>query len=126
VNVINRSARLRSPSRQFSLALAAFLALGCAAGAEADPTQFDAGAGVVAWRVHGDGFLSWGQRRLPVDAAILELRLQTRAMPSEALLQLVVDVRPDPVEGQEVQVVQEVERLWLELEIMGVKQVRMM
>lgn len=102
------------------------VALGCAASAEADPTRFDASAGNVVWRVHGDGFLRWDRRRLPMDAAILELRLQTRAMAAESLLQLVVEVYPEPVAGCEASAVEDVERLLRELQIMGVRQVRLL
>jgi hypothetical protein len=114
------------PQGKAWLAAACLFAAGCAATADADPTRFDSSAGSLEWRVHGDGFLQWDQRRMPVDAAILQLRLQTRAMAPEAVLQLVVQVSPAPVAGYEDAAAEEVQRLLRELQIMGVRQVRLM
>jgi len=92
-------------------------------------TVFDASAGAVTVTVLGDGFVRAGERRVPLEAFVLELRQQTRAMAAEELLRLVVHVLATPqVAGSPAaQAAQrDIARFMHELEIMGVKQVRLL
>ena len=108
------------PSVVASLLLAA-----CASEAPV-ATGFDSSAGLVVVDVAGDGFVRTGDRRLPLEALVLELRQRTRAMSAEDLQKFVVRLRADPQapRSQEAQRAQAaMNRLVDELMIMGVRQV---
>ena len=105
--------------------LAAWLA-GCASDAPAG-IDFDSSAGLVVVDVAGDGFVRCGERRLPLEALVLELRQRTRAMSKEQMVRFVVQLRADPqAAGSEAaaRAQASMNRLVDELTIMGVRQVR--
>lgn len=111
--------------------LAALLGL-CACASETPEldraTSFDDSAGKVAVVVLGDGFVRCGERRLPLEAIVLELRQRIRAMPREELSRFVVELSTTPQQpGSPAAAVaqQGVDRLFSELQIMGVQQARL-
>ncbi|HZN39217.1 MAG TPA: hypothetical protein VFD82_10465 [Planctomycetota bacterium] len=109
----------------FSLWAAALLGA-CASEAPAN-TSFDSSAGLVVVDVLGDGFVRSAERRMPLEAFVLELRQRTRRMSREDLKRrFVVQLRADPLPGPEAaaRAQQGFERLLHELEVMGVRQVR--
>jgi len=89
---------------------------------------FDESAGVVAITVLGDGFVRVGEKRMPLDAIALELRQRTRAMSKDDLMRFVVQLFTEPqLPGSEAADVARhgVDRLFRELQIMGVRQIRL-
>lgn len=89
---------------------------------------FDESAGVVAITVLGDGFVRSGEKRIPLDAIVLELRQRTRTMAKEELLRFVVQLFTEPqLPGSPAADVARkgVDRLFRELQIMGVRQIRL-
>jgi hypothetical protein len=110
-------------------AAAAFAALAALAACASDgpvPAGFDDSGGSVPVRVLADGFVVTGPRRIPLEAFVLELRQRTRAMAPAELRRFVVaiDVERGLGADAEVRVRKGVDRLYAELEIMGVKQIR--
>ena len=88
-------------------------------------TTFDNSAGDVSCEILGDGFVQTGDRRIPIESFILELRQTTRAMTREEVRRFVVGVRfapgsPDGVAAE--QAVRGREYLLQQLQIMGVRQ----
>ena len=69
------------------------LALGACASDDGVVTEFDYSAGLVEVEVLGDGFVRVDERRIPLEALVLELRQATRAMARSELLRYVVRVR---------------------------------
>ncbi len=92
------------------------------------PRTFDASAGTVEIVVLGDGFVRSGDRRLPLELMVLELRQRTRAMAREDLQQhfvVHVSAEPQPAGSATARRAQQgVRRLTDELQIMGVRQVK--
>ncbi len=104
-------------------AVLSLLLAACAS--EAPSTDFDASAGRVTVTITGDGFVDLDGRRMPFEAAALELRQRTRKMSIEDLtLRFVVDVRAgEPVDDADEQRIIDGVNRWLDqLTIMGVKQ----
>jgi len=111
---------LRRPS-----ALAALAACAACAGAGDVPVRFDASGGTAHVELLGDGFVRFDGRRVPLEAAVLELRQATRAMDRSELLRFVVRVRFAEVQSGAAARSQQRSRarLFNELEIMGVRQI---
>ena len=59
-------------------------------------TVFDESAGKVVVVVCGDAFVRCGERRLPLDAMVLELRQRTRAMSRDEVSRFVVQLLAEP------------------------------
>ena len=92
-------------------------------------TDFDASAGEVEITVCGDGFVRSAGRRVPLEAIVLELRQQTRAMTKEQRRQFVVHLLVEPQAAgseAEARAAKGIERLMLEFDVMGVDQVRLL
>ena len=73
--------------------------------------------------VAGDGFVRIGERRIPLDTAILELRQRARTMTAAERERFVVQLRTDrQQEGSDAARIasEGVDRLMLELQVMGV------
>ena len=104
---------------------ALFLALGACVADDVVETQFDARAGFVVVEIGGDGFVRCDDRRLPLEALILDLRQKTRRMDQVDLLRYVVRIRfGDVANVEDVSNQQRASaRLLDELEIMGVRQI---
>lgn len=84
---------MRRDSR-LPMSLAFLLAVLCAcAGPLPVSTNFDSSGGLVAVEILGDGFVRADDRRIPLEAFVLELRQATRRMQAERLLRFVVRVR---------------------------------
>lgn len=101
---------------------------GCATEPE-QPPGFDDSAGLVVVTVLGDGFVKTGERRIPVEAVVLELRQRTRAMPLEQRQRFVVRVLMTELQAgspEAGRAGRDLERLLQELQIMGVKQARVL
>ena len=96
-----------------------------ACASDAPRTDFDDGAGSATVVVAADGFVELDGRRMPFEAAVLELRQRTRRMPAADLAQhFVVNICAGPAADAEQQqrIIAGV-NLWLDqLQIMGVKQ----
>ena len=107
-----------------SLCAALFLPA-CASEAPAN-TSFDSSAGLVVVEVLGDGFVRSAERRLPLEALVLELRQRTRKMSPDELSRFVVQLRAEALPGPEAaaRAQQDLNRLLDQLQIMGVLQVR--
>ena len=98
-----------------------------ACASETPKTAFDDSAGLVTITVLGDGFVRTGDRRIPVEAIVLELRQRTRAMTKDERSRFVVQLFADAqVDGSPAaaRARQGLDLLWDQLFIMGVKQVR--
>ena len=108
-----------------SLMLLAGCALGSCASSDPVVVKFDPAAAAMTVELHGDGFARVGERRLPLEALVLELRRSTRAMARDELLRMVVRVRLASVDGADALRAQQAARAKLlgELEIMGVRQI---
>ncbi|MCA8964079.1 MAG: hypothetical protein H6838_04010 [Planctomycetes bacterium] len=105
--------------------LALFTIVLAACASEAPNTDFDASAGSATVTVAGDGFVDLDGRRMPSEAAVLELRQRTREMSIEDLtLHFVVHVRAGaPVDDDDqLRIVEGINRWLDQLTIMGVKQ----
>ena len=104
--------------------VAGFALLSCA-GDDAVETQFDASAGMVTVELLGDGFVRVEDRRVPLEAFVLELRQSLRQMARADLLRYVVRVRLADVGSGAAASTQRASRRRLlgELEIMGVRQI---
>lgn len=105
----------------------AVLLAGLLAGCATEPAPqsvFDGTATSHELVVLGDGFVRTGARRIPLEAAVLELRLQTRALPPAERNALVVHVRLAPSPGPTAPT--DWNRLLRELEILGIKQLRLL
>ncbi len=102
---------------------------GCfgACASEAPRTDFDAGAGTATVVVGDDGFVTLDGQRMPLERAVLELRLRTRALPPGDLLRFVVELWVEPTSSPEVgaRIGDGRNRFLDQLYIMGVRQVRL-
>jgi hypothetical protein len=110
-----------------AVSLCAAMCLGaCASEAPADVSSFDSSAGLVIVDVLGDGFVRSAERRMPLEAFVLDLRQRTRKMSPDELKRFVVQLRANPLPGPEAAALaqQGMNRLLDELQIMGVLQVR--
>ncbi len=104
----------------------AFL-LGACATDTPQGTTFDSSAGLVVVDIAGDGFVRCGDRRIPLEAIILELRQRTRRMTSDELARFVVQLRMEPqAEGSDAarNASAALNRLLRELDIMDVGQAK--
>ena len=118
---------MRAPGHTVLLC-AVFAACATEAGELVQKTNFDASAGEVEIIVDGDGFVHSGGRRLPLEAIVLELRQRTRAMPKDDrqrrfVVHLLTAPQPPGSEAA-VRARQGFDRLFKELQVMGVGQVR--
>ncbi|HEU4418484.1 MAG TPA: hypothetical protein VFT55_06065 [Planctomycetota bacterium] len=104
---------------------AAMVLPACASEAPAN-VSFDSSAGLVVVDVLGDGFVRSADRRMPLEALVLELRQRTRRMSPDERSRFVVQLRADPSPGPEAgsRAQQDLNRLLDQLQIMGVLQVR--
>lgn len=107
------------PTARTGLVAVAFTA---ACASESAEPSLGYAAEVVEVRVLGDGFVRTGDRRLPLEALVLELRQRARAMDATARLQFRVDVAVDP-DGGEV-AAHGADLLLEQLQILGVRQAR--
>lgn len=106
------------------ISAAAWLA-GCASDAPSS-VDFDSSAGLVVVDVAGDGFVRCDERRMPVEALVLELRQRTRAMTRDQMQRFVVRLRADPQPAGSdgaANAQLAMNRIVDELMIMGVRQV---
>lgn len=112
-------------TRRASTATCLALALGACASDDGIVTDFDYSAGLVEVEVLGDGFVRVDERRIPLEALVLELRQATRDMARSELLRYVVRVRLARVQSGVAARSQQGSRARLlnELEIMGVRQI---
>ena len=104
--------------------LAGLLLSGCATEMPVS-TTFDSSAGLTSCEILGDGFVRIGDRRIPLEAFVLELRQTTRAMTREELSRYVVTVgfNPDVSKGVAAKNISDGrEYLLRQLQIMGVRQ----
>ena len=104
----------------------ALAALGCAAN-EPEGVDFDSSAGLVVVEIAGDGFVRYDGRRIPWEAAVLELRLRTRPMDADQRSRFVVQMRIDTADGDEAaeaRAMRDRDRLIDQLHIMGVQQAK--
>lgn len=111
---------------RFVLSLSAAIAL-CTSCASELPisTTFDSSAGLASCKILGDGFVMTGERRIPLESFVLELRQKTRAMTSDELRRFVVTVGfdPDVQDGAAAKNIADGrEYLLRQLQIMGVRQ----
>ena len=112
--------------RAHALLLSTALAFAACATDRPTQTAFDRRAGYVVVEVCGDGFVRTGERRLPLDALVLELRRQVRSMSRDEVSRYVVRLRvsPDVRGGAAAKVAQDgLNRFVDQLHIMGVRQV---
>jgi hypothetical protein len=98
------------------------LVAGCAA-SEFDPSAVFAGTPdeLLTVEVLGDGFVRAGDRRLPLELLVLELRQRARAMTADQLAGLRVHVGLAADGGDPA--MRDAERLLDQLQIIGVRQV---
>lgn len=103
-------------------AIAAVLA---ACATDAPDTDFDDSAGTCLVVVAADGFVAIDDRRVPLEAAVLELRQRTRGMSGDQIMRFVVHLRAAPATSpvDEQRVADDMSRFLDQLQIMGVKQV---
>lgn len=88
-------------------------------------TTFDSSAGTASCEILGDGFVRTGDRRIPLEAFVLELRQATRAMSKEELLRFMVDWRiaKDLPDEAAAKIASDGNNyLMLQLQIMGIRQ----
>ena len=88
-------------------------------------TSFDSSAGSASCEILGDGFVRTGDRRIPLEAFVLELRQATRALSKKERLRYTVAWRITPNLSDEAaaQVAADGNNyLILQLQIMGVRQ----
>lgn len=88
-------------------------------------TTFDSSAGLASCELLGDGFVRTGDRRIPLEAFVLELRQTTRAMTRSELSRYVVMIGFDASvrDGEAAENISDGrEYLLRQLQIMGVRQ----
>lgn len=88
-------------------------------------TSFDSSAGLASCEILGDGFVVTGDRRIPLEAFVLELRQTTRTMTSDELSRYVVAIgfNPKVEDGIAAKNISDGrEYLLRQLQIMGVRQ----
>lgn len=99
--------------------------VGCTATEPNQPTAFDHSGGEARVVLAADGFGTLDGERMPLEAIVLRLRLRTRAMAPEQLRGFVVWLFV-PAEvadaAAERRVMESKERMVLEIDIMGVRQ----
>lgn len=99
----------------------------CASQEPTPATALDDSAGLVEITVLPDGFVRTGDRRIPLEAVVLELRQRVRGMTKDEIRRFVVRLlaEPQPPNSPAAAATQRaIDRLYHELQIMGVKQVR--
>jgi hypothetical protein len=79
---------------------------------------------IVAVQVIGDGFVRCAERRLPLELFVLELRQRVRAMARDDVAGLRVEIGVEPAGGE--QAWRGAERIVDELQVMGIRQVRLL
>lgn len=102
-------------------ATAAALLAACASELPYDIAR-DGSGGTIAVRILGDGFVRTGERRIPLEAFVLELRQRVRPMAPADRARLTVQVEVVPDGGPTT--AEAKDRLLGELQIMGVKDAR--
>lgn len=88
-------------------------------------TEFDASAGSASCEILGDGFVRTGNRRIPLEAFVLEQRQAVRALSKEERLQYTVAwrIKPDLPNEEAAWIASDGNNyLLLQLQIMGVRQ----
>ena len=108
-------------------ALATVLVLAACVSDRPPETVVDVSGESVQVEILGDGFVRTGERRIPLDAFVLELRQSTRRMTPEALAGFVVQVRVSPALPDEVAgriAAEDLNRLLEQLDIMDVPLVK--
>jgi hypothetical protein len=111
---------------RWTLLLVSWLAVACASEA-GEQKAFDDSLGTVEVVVAADGFVLCDGRRIPLEAAVLELRQRTRPMSADDRGKFVVRVRSELYEERSeaaAQTQRHANRLVDELFVMGVRQVR--
>jgi hypothetical protein len=104
-----------------------FACVACAG--DVDASGFDARGGEVVVTVLEGGFVRTAAGRQPLEAAVLDLRQRLRAMPREQVLRFVVRLLAEPQvpdSPAEQRARADLERLFDELEILGVTQIRLL
>lgn len=96
---------------------------GCAAEPK-PPSAFGDGPVHCELEVLGDGFVRTGKRRIPLEAAVLELRFAARELPPAEVKAWLVQVRVAKDAGPAA--ADDCQRLLRELEILGIKQLRLL
>lgn len=89
-------------------------------------TSFDSSAGMASCEILGDGFVRTGDRRIPLEAFVLELRQVIRALSKEERLRYSVAWRitPDLPNEAAAKIASDGNNyLMLQLQIMGIRQV---
>ena len=119
---LHRRAKHGSRSLRCALALAALVSFAACASELPVSTSFDHSGGEVTVEVGADGFVRTGERRLPLDALLLELRQAARRMSdaerSAYMVRIVVDPAL-PLDGEPARRARTaVNRLLDELDIM--------
>ena len=79
----------------FAAMLACFALSSCATDMPFRTTP-DSSAGLASCEILGDGFVRTGDRRIPLEAFVLELRQATRSMTRDERSRYVVTIRYDP------------------------------
>jgi hypothetical protein len=106
--------------RLIALSIALLLAA-CAASEPAAP-QIGVSTDVTLVTVIGDGFVRTGDRRIPLELFVLEMRQRVRSLDAAAMLQVEVQIAVEPDSGEVG--ARGASALLDQLQIMGVKQVR--
>ncbi len=103
-------------------AFAATLLLAACAASEPAAPQIGVSTDVTLVTVLGDGFLRTGERRIPLELFVLEMRQRVRTLDAAALMQVEVQIAVEPDSGEAG--ARGASTLLDQLQIMGVKQVR--
>ena len=88
-------------------------------------TTFDSSAGTASCEILGDGFVRTGDRRIPLEAFVFELRQVTRALSKEERLRFSVvwRITPDLPDEAAAKIASDGNNyLMLQLQIMGIRQ----
>ena len=103
------------------LMLALLLHSSCATGEVAEPALTKSSE-VTQVQVFGDGFLTLGSRRMPLETFILEMRQRIHALAAEERAAVQVDIAVDPNSGKAG--ADGADFLLQQLQIIGIKQFR--
>jgi hypothetical protein len=115
----------RAPTAPALVAAIAAVLAACASDQPAQVLEFDDTGGRAVVTLLGDEFARLDGERMPIDAAVLRLRLRTRAMAPADLARFVVRVEVDPAvpESAEERVLAARNRVVQALNVMEVGQV---